>query len=104
VVLQHSVFTLKPSERVMAVVLDSAGRLSGLRCQSLEMITQVGVLLRDGPVFDVGFDGELDDGQIAAGAGGRAREEAVGGGEDGDALRLAFAVGPAAGGGLRDHG
>ena len=45
-------------------------------------------------VLDVGFDGELDDGQIAAGALGCASQEAICGGEDAHALRICPAVGP----------
>jgi hypothetical protein len=54
--------------------------------QALEVLAQVTVFLRDNPVLQVGLDGELDDGEVAGGPARCAGEQAVGGGEDRDAL------------------
>jgi hypothetical protein len=79
--------------------------VSGVCCrfsgQTLEVISQIGVFLRDDPVLDVGFDGELDDRPPAGRALGCSGQKSVGCGEDGLALGVGFGVWPGTGG--RSH-
>jgi hypothetical protein len=65
--LERRVFALQNGKRVV----DVAERGRGLPCrdgESLEVVSQVGVLLCDDPILDVRFYRELDDGQVSGGA------------------------------------
>ncbi|MGW5924261.1 hypothetical protein ACWFPY_35160 [Nocardia fluminea] len=70
------------------VVADRDGRLLGGDAEALEVVAQVGVLLSDDPVFDVGFLGELNDRQVASGPDRGASEQLVRGREDLQPLRV----------------
>jgi hypothetical protein len=60
VLLEFEVLALELDERV--VVLAELGlRSLVLGCEALEVVAQVRVYLRDDPVLDLGFCGELND-------------------------------------------
>lgn len=96
VLLERVVVALQLGEWVV-VVPEFGGGAAGVAGELLEVVAEVGVFLGDDPVLDVGFDRELDGGQVAGGALWCAGEESVGGVEDGDPLWIGFVGGPGCG-------
>jgi hypothetical protein len=89
VLLEREMVPLQLCDGIV-VVAKLGGCSTGVNDELLEVVAQVGVLLSNDPVLDVGFDGELDGGQVASRTSWSSREQPVGGAEDGGSSKPAL--------------